>query len=103
MIAKEACGGRSRFNRRAHIRSIAFLGAVGFLLVSAAGRADVYVWRDAPGAPKYSDPPPGEGARDVKKLGTPLKFFATFGASSVKTATRDGTSNDVVGVGVQAP
>jgi hypothetical protein len=74
----------------------AFLGAVGFLLVSAAGRADVYVWRDAQGAPKYSDTPPGEGASDVKKLGTTLKFFATFGTSQFRTATGDGTSNDGV-------
>lgn len=76
------------------------LVATGLFLVSIAGQADVHVWRDAQGVLNYAETPPGEGARDVKKLipgiRTTLKFSATFGTSPFKTATGDGTSNDGV-------
>lgn len=70
--------------------------AIGLQLVSVAGKADVYLWRDAEGAPRYSHTPPGEGARDVKKLRTKVKFSAKFGTGQFKTATGNGTSNDGV-------
>src|SRR5205807_7239493 len=48
--------------------------AAGFLIISAASRADViYRWRDADGVLHYTDTPPGSGARDVKMLQVPGK------------------------------
>lgn len=72
----------------------AFLAASGFLIVSAAGLADAYVWRDARGAPKFADAHPGEGARDVKKLGATFRFLTTFTKTPFRTAPGDGTSDD---------
>jgi polysaccharide lyase-like protein/uncharacterized protein DUF4124 len=73
-----------------------FLVAITLLLVPVAGNADVYLWRDAQGASRFSNTPPREGARDVRKFRTSLKFFATFGTSPFRTATGDGTSDDGV-------
>lgn len=58
-----------------------FVLAIAFLLVSFAGHADVYIWRDAPGAMKYSEVSPGGGVRNVKKLRTTVKFRCTFADS----------------------
>lgn len=70
------------------------LAASGLLLVSAAALADVYVWRDARGAPKFSEMPPAKGARDVRKLGATFRFFTTSAKSTFKTAPGDGMSDD---------
>ncbi|MGB5079317.1 MAG: heparin lyase I family protein [Burkholderiales bacterium] len=77
-------------------RTRSALLAAGFCLVSAVVRADVYLWRDAQGAAKYSYTLPEKGARDVERLRTTVKFFATFGTSPFKTATGNGTSHDGV-------
>jgi len=70
--------------------------AIAYLLVSSSGHADVYIWRDAQGATRYSQMPPGESARDVRKLRTTLKFFAAFRAGPFRKAAGDGTSDDGV-------
>jgi len=58
-----------------------FLAAFSLLLASAVAKADVYLWRDARGAPKYSVAPPGAGARDVRRLRTAPKFACDFAGS----------------------
>jgi fibronectin type III domain protein/uncharacterized protein DUF4124 len=45
--------------------------AIGLLFFSIAAGADVYVWRDAQGVLNYSDTPPPEGAREIKRLRVP--------------------------------
>ncbi len=56
--------------------------AFGLLLASAVAQADVYLWRDAQGALKYSDHPPGESVRDARKLATTVKFLCSFANES---------------------
>lgn len=72
------------------------LVTISFVFVSVPGEADIYLWRDALGAPKYSGTPPGADALDVRRLRTTLKFHATFGTDQFKTSTGDGMSNDGV-------
>src|SRR6266513_1845209 len=62
----------SHENRRVAMWKVLIISAAGFLVISAASRADVvYRWRDASGVLHYTDTPPGAGARDVKMLQTP--------------------------------
>ncbi|HEV8647105.1 MAG TPA: DUF4124 domain-containing protein [Burkholderiales bacterium] len=61
------------------------LVAIGFLLVSVAGNADVYVWRDAKGVLNYSDTLPPAGARDVKILRVPGQKGVSGGTIRAET------------------
>jgi Polysaccharide lyase/Domain of unknown function (DUF4124) len=58
-----------------------FLATISLVLASVAATADVYIWRDAQGALKHSDTPPGERARDVRKVGSTVKFLCAFANS----------------------
>ena len=55
--------------------------ALAVFLASVTGHADMYVWRDARGAMKYSEVSPGGGVRNVRKIKTTVKFQCTFSDS----------------------
>lgn len=70
--------------------------AIGLVLMPVGSQADIYLWQDAQGAPRFSEVRPGEGAREVRKLRIARRFSARFGAGPFRTATGNGTSDDGV-------
>jgi len=74
----ESC--RQRSGRSGVVFRMVFPALV-FFLASVTGHADMYVWRDAQGAMKYSGVSPGGGVRDVRKIKTTVKFQCAFSGS----------------------
>src|SRR5260221_4555154 len=84
------------FDARKCVMTKKGLLAICLVLMPVGSQADIYLWQDAQGAPRFSEMRPGEGAREVRKLRMARRFSARFGAGQFRTASGDGTSDDGV-------